>query len=274
MEAQGVCRALGTLFLSLTFWVGPAQAIDTEEDCAWKPLFNGKDLSGWIPKLRGFAAGENPHDTFRVQDGLLTVAYDGYTAFDNQFGHLFYEKSWSRYRLRLDYRFIGEQVAGGPDWAWRNSGVMLHSPSPILMPEAQDFPVSIEVQLLGGRGDGSARSTANLCTPGSTVFLDGKFDDRHCIESGSATFDGDQWVHLEVLVLGDQRVVHTVNGEQVLEYSGLRAGGGAVSGNRPELTPDDSPLAEGYLSLQAESHPVQFRNIELLNLVACPRLAP
>ena len=235
----------------------------------WVSLFNGVDLDGWIPKIRQYPAGENFGETFRVEEGLLTVAFDAYETFDSRFGLLFYEQPFSHYRLRLEYRFIGEQVPGGPDWALRNSGVMLHSQAPETMPEAQDFPISIEVQFLGGLSDGNPRTTANLCTPGTNVVYGGEFTTAHCIGSSSATFDGEQWVAVEVLVLGSERIVHYVNGEQVIEYASMTIGGGSVSGHRPEMKPDGAPLGEGYIALQSESHPVQFRRIELLNLRGC-----
>ena len=220
-------------------------------------------------KIRGYEAGDNFANTFRVEDELLTVSYDGYEQFDDRFGHIFYKDPYSHYRLRLEYRFIGEQAPGGQGWAHRNSGVMLHSQSPESMPAAQDFPISLEAQFLGGLGDGSPRSTANLCTPGTHVYLDGRFTEKHCIGSSSPTFDGDQWVSIEVLVLGNEKIVHYVNGEAVIEYTDFTYGGGVVNGHRPEEKPDGESLGEGYISLQSESHPIQFRNITLLNLTGC-----
>lgn len=242
----------------------------TREAEDWIPLFNGVDLNGWIPKIRYHALGDNFGDTFRVVDGLLTVSYDEYDgSFDGRFGHLFYNRPFSHYRLRFEYRFIGEQMKGGPDWATRNSGAMLHSQRPETMQEAQDFPISIEFQLLGGLGDGKSRPTGNLCTPGTNVVYRGEFTTGHCFDSRSPTFDGDQWVTAEVLVLGDRRFVHRINGEDVIEYENVTTGGGAVSGHLPELEPEGVPLGAGYIALQSESHPVQFRRVELLNLKGC-----
>lgn len=235
----------------------------------WLALFNGKDLTGWTAKIRGYPPGENFGNTFRVVDGLLTVAYDAYDKFDSRFGHLFYERPFSHYWLRVEYRFVGEQANEGPSWATRNSGVMLHSPPPETMPEMQDFPISIEVQFLGGLNDGNERSTANLCTPGTNVVYNGEFTTAHCIRSTSPTFHGDQWVTVDILVLGSERIVHYVNGQQVHEYTSTTMGGGNVSGHRRELLVDGQPLGEGYISLQSESHPVQFRRVELLNLKGC-----
>ncbi|XOV82756.1 MAG: DUF1080 domain-containing protein [bacterium] len=232
----------------------------------WQSLFNGVDLEGWQPKIRGHEFGLDPAATFRVHDGLLTVSYADYAEFADQFGHLFYAVPFSHYRLRLEYRFVGEQAPGAPAWAYRNSGVMVHSQDPRTMPAAQDFPISIEVQFLGGLDDGKPRPTANMCSPGTHVVYQSAFNDTHCIASSAPTFHDDQWVQVEVLVVRDERVRHFVNGVEVLSYGGLTTGGGVVSGHKPEMKPEGAALKSGYISLQSEGHPIQFRNIELLDL--------
>ncbi|MEM9079468.1 MAG: DUF1080 domain-containing protein [Verrucomicrobiota bacterium] len=218
----------------------------------WVSLFNGKDLSGWTPKFRGYELGENPKNTFRVEDGVLKVSYDEYEEWGAMFGHLFFEKEFSHYKLRVEYRFVGEQVAGGPKWAWRNNGVMIHGQTAESMKLGQDFPRSIEVQLLGAE-EGQERQTANVCTPETQVLIDGEVDKRHCIKSVSKSFAGDQWVSLELEVRGSEKIVHRVNGEVVFEYE------------YPQT--DEGELIEGgTISLQAESAPTEFRKIEILEL--------
>ncbi len=239
------------------------------DDEEWIALFNGHDLSDWTPKIRRHPVGENYLNTFRVDDGLFTVSYDGYDEFDEQFGHIFYKIPFSHYRLRVEYRFIGKPASGTPAWAYRNSGAMLHSQAPESMPPDQDFPISLELQFLGGLSDGNARPTGNMCSPGTHVEYQGRFDETHCINSRSPTFDGDQWVLAEALVLGDEKIVHYINGQAVIEYGNTTYGGGVVSGHRPEMKPDGEPLSEGYISLQSEGHPIQFRRVELLNLRGC-----
>jgi hypothetical protein len=234
----------------------------------WIQLFNGKNLDGWTPKIKGHDLGENFANTFRVEDGLLKVAYekDKYTKFKGQFGHLFYNEPFSNYIVRLEYRFVGEQAAGGPAWAIRNSGVMIHGESPATMEKNQDFPTSIEVQLLGGNGK-DPRSTANLCTPGTNVVMGGKLITQHCTNSTSKTYAGDQWVTAEIEVRGSKVIRHKIDGQVVLEY------------NEPQLDPADAHakafvvkrngellLDSGTISLQSESHPVEFRKVELLKL--------
>jgi hypothetical protein len=226
-------------------------------------LFNGKDLTGWTPKIRGYELGVNHGNTFRVHDGAIQVGYEAYEEFGAQFGHLFHETEWSSYVLRLEYRFLGEQVKGGAGWALRNSGIMVHGQSPASMRLDQDFPVSIEVQLLGGDGK-NPRTTGNLCTPGTNVVMKEKLEQRHCISSSSKTFHGEQWVTCEVEVRGGDVIRHRINGELVLEYQ------------EPQLDPRDGDakriiearggekrLSGGSISLQSESHPVEFRNIRI-----------
>lgn len=243
-----------------------AQSAADQKD--WVQLFNGRNLTGWTPKIRGYAAGENFANTFRVRDGNLGVSYDGYDEFKERFGHIFYKQPYSHYIVAVEYRFVGEQAKGGPGWALRNSGIMIHGQTPESMGKDQDFPISIEVQLLGGNGK-DPRTTANLCTPGTHVVMNGKLLTQHCTNSKSQTYHGEQWVRVEVEVHGDSVVAHRVNGETVLTYEMPQIGGGTVSGFDPKVKKDGMLLHEGTISLQSESHPVEFRKVELLNLKGC-----
>ncbi|MEQ8417139.1 MAG: DUF1080 domain-containing protein [Imperialibacter sp.] len=242
-----------------------AEQVAETQQPEWQQLFNGKDLDGWIPKISGHAVNDNFGNTFRVEDGLLTVAYDQYDSFQYQYGHLFYKDKFSKYIIATEYRFVGEQATGGEGWAERNSGIMVHGQDPATMTVEQDFPISIEVQLLGGLGSGK-RPTANLCTPGTHVFLGDSLFTDHCINSTSPTFDGEVWVRVETLVLGDSLIRHYVNGMNVLEYTRPQVGGGVVNRFDPAAKQDGMPLTEGWISLQSESHPIQFRKVELMNL--------
>ena len=244
----------------------------------WIQLFNGGDLSGWTAKIRGHELGDNYADTFRVVDGKLVVSYEDYTPEDSmsvtnpekpgfdKFGHLFYKDKFSHYVLRAEYRFVGEQIANGPNWALRNNGLMIHGQDPASMTKNQMFPAAIEVQLRGGWGPGAKpQSTMNLCTPGTNVVVDGKLFKPHVLESSAAIYEGDQWVTVEVEVLGSKIIRHRVEGKTVLEY------------NQPQLDPNDNkdfPMSElikdgallledGTISIQSESHPTEFRKIEL-----------
>jgi hypothetical protein len=252
-----------TMLLALwaTQSVAAEAAADREE---WIPLFNGKDLTGWKVKITGHELGDNYENTFRVEDGVLKVAYDGYERFDGKFGHLFYEQPFSHYVLRLEYRFVGRQVPGGPGWALRNSGIMIHGQSPESMRKDQDFPVSVEVQLLGGSGSGT-RPTGNVCTPGTHIVMGGKLVTRHCNSSRSKTYHGDQWVTIEIEVRGNKLIKHIIDGKTVLEYTQPQLDE-ADADARKLIQGGDKMLRGGSISLQAESHPVEFRKVELRKL--------
>jgi hypothetical protein len=234
----------------------------------WESMFNGKDLHNWKVKIRNHPVGDNYGNTFRVEEGKIVVRYDAYDEFRERFGHLFYEKPYSFYRIRLQYRFVGQQAKNGPEWAYRNSGIMVHGQPAESMGLNQDFPVSIEVQLLGGNGK-EKRPTCNLCTPGTNVEMDGKLFTPHCINSRSDTYHGDQWVSAEVLVLGDSLIRHFVNGKEVLHYEKPQVGGGNVDGQDVIYGKTGQLLSGGTISLQSESHPVEFRKIEILDLAGC-----
>src|SRR4029079_8757388 len=230
----------------------------------WVSLFNGKDLSGWTPKIKGYELGNNFGETFHVEDGVMKVSYDQYKQFDRKFGHIFYKDKFSHYRLRVEYRFTGDQCSGGEGWATRNSGVMLHCQPPETMAKDQDFPVSIEVQFLGGLGKG-ARTTGNLCTPGTHVVMNDKLIKQHCTNSKSKTYDGDQWVTAEVEVRGDKTIKHFINGEAVLSYEQPQYDVGDATA-RPLIKDGQKLIHEGYISLQSESHPIEFRKVEIMVL--------
>ncbi len=240
--------------------VGQEKAAESE----WISLFNGKDLTGWTVKITGHDIDDNFAQTFRVEDGMIKVRYDGYGAFDEQFGHLFFNESFSSYRLRLEYRFVGDQIPDGPGWAFRNSGIMLHGQTPESMAKDQKFPASIEVQLLGGRGTGE-RPTGNLCTPGTHVVMDGELFRPHCVNSESETYHGDQWVTAEVEVRGGA-ITHFINGKQVLSYSGSQLDEGDGDAKVLLAAGQEKMLTSGTISVQSESHPVDFRKIELMKL--------
>ncbi len=270
---------LALLLLSCgTATVGEDPPSPPEE--AWIPLFNGKDLDGWEIKMAGRPVGENFRNTWRVEDGMIRVSYADYDSFDNAYGHMYYKQPYSRYKLRFEYRFTGDQTPGGAAWNVRNSGVMLHSQSAESNELGQNFPVSVEMQLLGGLGNG-ARATGNVCTPGTAVMMGDTVNYNHCVNSTSKTYDGDGWIQAEAIVLGGEAMHFLIEGDTVLSFQQPQVGGDfSAAGMSPDGAGDGEGvisaaewkrrdgeiLREGYIALQAESHPIDFRNIELLDL--------
>ena len=248
-------RLLATVCILSTI-VSCTQQPEKEE---WVPLFNGTNLDGWVMKFSGSELNENYLNTFRVEDSILMVSYENYDAFNNRYGHLFFEKPFSRYKLKLQYRFVGEKLPDSPWWTENNSGIMIHSQAPETMPLIPDpmdekvdflehFPVSIECQLLG------EAVTANVCQIHTLIDVNGKKAGERNIYSTSPSYKPGKWVHLEIVVLADSIVHHIVEGDTVLTYTNLR------------LEKDGAPLTAGYISLQAESQPVEFKNIKILEL--------
>ena len=233
----------------------------------WIQLFNGKDMKDWTPKFKGYPMGENFNNTFQVTDGILQATYVEYDSFRNEFGHLFYKDKFSHYRIRAQYRMVGEHTPNGPGWAFANNGLMLHCQPVETMTLNQEFPVSIEFQLLGGNGK-DKRSTGNLCTPGCHVTMKGELFTPHCVNSNSKTYKYDQWVEAEGIVYGDSLIYHLIEGDTVMTYTDPVVGGG-LEGLDTLKFPEGMKMTEGYISIQAESHSTDFRKIELLDLCGC-----
>ena len=249
----------------------------------WEHLFDGKSLQGWDIKIAGYDPGVNHLNTFVVEDGMIRIKYDEYDEFNDLFGHMYYKTPYSHYKLKFEYRFTGEQLAGGATWNVRNSGIMLHSQSAESNELGQGFPVSIEMQLLGGLGEGE-RQTGNVCTPGTAVSMGDTINYTHCINSSSKTYHGDQWVEGEAIVRGGEEMIFLINGDTVLRFDAPQVGGGFISDQYNGLDWDQfgiikdksnwisrngEILQDGYIALQAESHPIDFKNIRLLNLKGC-----
>ncbi|OUW35331.1 MAG: hypothetical protein CBD39_00915 [Flavobacteriaceae bacterium TMED179] len=270
-------------FIIITFLLCSCKMENNETNKEeWILLFNGKDLSGWDIKIAYNNINENFKNTFQVKDSMIRIVYNQYQNFDDKYGHMYYKTPYSYYKLKFDYRFVGDQTPGGENWNIRNSGVMFHSQSAKSNAFEQHFPVSLEIQLLGGLGV-NERTTANLCTPGTAVYFKDKLDFTHCISSESKTYHGDHWVHVEAIILGNESIVHIVENDTVLkytrpeidknflskEYQGNDWDNFGVTNKEIWLDKAGKSIGEGYIALQAESHPVDFKNIELLNLCGC-----
>lgn len=229
----------------------------------WESIFDGETLNGWTPKIAGQETGEDAGSIFQAENGVLRVSYENYDTFAGEFGHLFYDEDLSDYRLKYEYRFLREQVSGGPAWAFQNSGVMVHTQDPYSMTKEQYFPVCIEAQLLGASAEQPDRTTANICTPGTHVTIDGEFTRTHCISSKTVAAMPEVWTEFEIEVRGDTRTVLYINGEEAFRIT---------DPVYDETDPDtqnlgaSGPVTSGHFALQAESHPVEFRNIELMRL--------
>lgn len=238
----------------------------TAHNDEWIKLFNGKDIDDWVVKIYHHETGDNFGNTFRVENGMVEVRYDQYDKFNDQFGHLFYKTPFSHFHLKFDYRFVGEWRKDAPSYTNMNSGMMFHSQDPHSILKEQNWPISIEMQLLGSLGDGKPRPTGNMCSPGTDIVYNGKKFDEHCLNSTSKTYEKNVWVHAELIVLGDSLVTHIIDGDTVLQYSKPSIGGGVVTGYDSAIFQPGKPLTSGFIALQSEGQPIDFKNIELKKL--------
>lgn len=243
----------------------PSHAVKEE----WIDLFNGKDIDDWFVKIQHHETGDNFGNTFRVEDGMIKIRYDQYPSFNDQFGHLYFKQPFSYYHLKFEYRFTGEWRKDAPEYTILNSGIMYHSQDPRTMPKEQDWPISIEMQLLAGLPDGQPRPTGNMCSPGTHIVYQGKLDTRHCINAASKTYMPGQWIKAELIVLGDSLITHIIEGDTVLQYSKPQIGGPVVNRYDPAQKQDGKLLTSGFIALQSEGQPIDFRHIRLLNLEGC-----
>jgi hypothetical protein len=265
-------KKLCSLFIIMVLFFACSKTIKESTQAKeeeWILLFNGRDLHDWIIKTNHYKLGVDPGNTFQVKDSMIRVSYTGYGDFNERFAHLYYPKSFSHYHLVIEYRFTGKFEETAPGYARGNSGVMLHAQDPKTILQEQPWPIAIEFQFLGGLGDGHLRPTGNMCSPGTEVIYKGKIAPVHCMESTSKTYDGEQWVKAEAIVLGDSLIKHIINGDTVLQYSKPQMGDPYPTAFDSRIWQPGKPITEGYIALQSEGNPVDFRVVKLLNLKGC-----
>lgn len=254
------------LWIGLLACVALSASAPAPGDGEWTSLFNGKNLKNWIVKIHHHPVGKNFGNTFRVKDGMIQVRYDQYGDFNEQYGHLYYKTPFSHYHLQMEYRFVDPWEKTAPSYTILNSGVMFHSQDPRTMPVEQDWPISVEMQFLAGLGDGQPRPTGNMCSPGTNIVYQGKFNTQHCINSSSKTYEKEEWVKAELIVYGDSLIQHIINGDTVLQYSKPSIGGGVANRYDPAQKIDGKALTSGHIALQSEGQPIDFRNIRIRKL--------
>ena len=250
-----------TLLLAFACQAPSSQEHETPKP-QWKTLFNGADLDGWIVKIHGYELGDNYANTFRVEDSLLTVNYTDYENYGEKYGALIYEEPFESYRLKVEYRFVGDTAIGAPSWGYRDNGIQYHGQSPQSIGKDQPFPVCLEFNLHGGDGE-NERPNGQICTIGTKVKIGGALNESFCtMPEVKRTFHGDQWVTAEIDIQGDS-ISHWVNGEKILSFSHPQYDPEQEYGKT--LIQGESPaINSGYISLQSNSAPIQFRKIELL----------
>ncbi|MFT4734662.1 MAG: hypothetical protein ACI9DJ_000951 [Algoriphagus sp.] len=231
-----------------------------DDPMKWVSLFNGENLEGWQIKIAGHELDVNIHETFRVEEGMLKIRYDKYDNYGTQYGAIYTDKAYSNYRLRMEYRFTGDTAVGSPGWGYRDSGVQYHCQDPKTIEVDQSFPFSLEYNLHGG-DENNERPTGQICANGTLITLDGEVV-KGCQQPNPAVvIKGDDWAILEIDVQG-AKIKQFINGVEVLSFS------------NPRLDPEhavaktfikqNEMLTNGFISLQSNSHPIDFRKIEIM----------
>ncbi|CAN5251892.1 DUF1080 domain-containing protein [soil metagenome] len=235
---------------------------EKKDSSKWISLFNGKDIANWTTKIAGYKLGENFGNTFRVENGILSTRYDQYDSFRNRFGALYYNKKFTNYRLKIEYRFVGNTAPGAPSWGFRDGGIQYHCQSPASLDINQSFPVCLEYNLLGGNGK-DERPSGEICASGMTVEINGKKNDHYCTPPEvKRTMSGDQWVTAEIEVR-DGKVTHYINGELVIQFENPKYDS-ANPIAKQFIIAGDATVKDGYISLQSNSHPMDFRKVEIM----------
>ncbi len=233
------------------------------ENNNWVAVFNGKDLSGFTMKIKGYPLGENFGNTFRVEDRILKIRYDGYgDDLNGRFGTLYIDRPLANYRLRVTYRFVGETAPGAPDWGYRDSGIQFHGQPPATQKIDQPFPMCLEYNFHGGNGSDD-RPTGAACGYGISFEVDGTPNTENCVPAKTpVTLHGDEWVVAE-LDVNQGIITHFVNGQEIMRYTNPKYKGSHETA-KEFIFGGETSVKEGYVSFQANSHPMDIKRIELL----------
>lgn len=273
-------------YLVLTALLGASPALAGPSDSAWVSMFNKYDTSlatNWDFKITTRAMNVDPLNTFRWavvgSDTVLEVNVSGYTNFNGMFGHIGYKiRPFNYFVVRVEHQFYGSQAPGNPgSWAVQNNGIMHHSQSVASMSLNQNFPVSMEAQLLGpGNTGADNNSSMNLCTPGTsyyTVATGGTRNDTHCntaVTKDRAQALAPNWAWAKVEAYSDSLIRYYFKDSLVLTYYRPVQYNGDNQVSNPSINiTTGTPIKGGYILLQSESHGTRFRRVEVLNLEGC-----
>jgi hypothetical protein len=216
--------ALGGLALALLM-AAPLAAAGPKD--GFRPIFNGKDLSGWVNV-------NCAPETWTVRDGVLHC-----TGLPT--GALRTVRQYENFVLELEWRHLS---VGG------NSGVFLWG-SPIAAPGVP-FLRGIEVQVLdhgyAASGKNEWYTTHGDVFPihGATMKPFGRHQGMRSFPSAEHSKGSPEWNHYRITA---------TNGVLRLAVNGVEVSGGAECNYR-----------KGYLALESEGAPVEYRNVRLLEL--------
>ncbi|MBI2498122.1 MAG: DUF1080 domain-containing protein [Opitutae bacterium] len=205
------------------------------------PLFNGHDLTGWVPVAKG---GPPPADTWQAADGVIRCA-------GKPNGYLRTAARYRDYRLTVEWRWTGPapvDAQGKP--RNRNSGVLLH-----VQPPDAVWPMALEAQLMEtNAGDFyviGGVETAEHTKLGAQAVAAAGTDEKALAAARnnrripkahpSAEKPAGEWNTYDIVCTGDSVTVR-VNGVEQNRATGVSVG-------------------EGHICLQSEGAAIEFRNI-------------
>jgi hypothetical protein len=201
-----------------------ASHLATFAEDGFRPLFNGRDLTGWVNV-------NCAPETWSVKDGMVLC-----TGFPT--GALRTEKQYENFIFEAEWRHM---KSGG------NAGIFIWS-SPIAA-TGQPFLRAIEVQVLDhGYGNTDNYTTHGDVFPihGSTMKPFGRHRGMRSFPSENRSKPSPEWNHYRV---------ECRDGVLRLQVNGKEVSGG-----------EDCVWRKGYLALESEGAPVEWRNLRIKEL--------
>jgi hypothetical protein len=263
---------------------GCKTAQKAQTSTGWKPLMNGKDLSGWDTYLGpvydslegkevGAAIGINidPRKTFSVvnEDNKPALRISG-----EHFGGISTQNEFTNYHLRLEFKW-GKLKWAPRKNAKRDSGLLYHAVGSHgagygFWMRSQEFQIQE-----GDCGDYWSIAQSIVDVPATEVkagefrydpagqlqtFGEGKAGGKRCFKYPDAEKPSGEWNVLEVYCFGDISV-HVVNGRTVMTLFHSR---------QPGDDGNDQPLTKGKIQLQSEGAEVFYRDIQIKSISRLP----
>ena len=241
---------------------------------AWKPLFNGKNLSGWSVHYASKTAdgAPPPASLFEVKNGEIHTYPTQTPGSEQPNAYLLSDADMHDYVLSLEYKWGEKKYVPRLDHV-RDAGLLYH----VHRERAGDWPASAEAQIQeGDTGDSWAVSTqvSSFVDPNTGLYAppenggmpvtmggDGKFlRTRH-----SRVNEYPGWNTVVVIVRGD-RATHIVNGIVNMRVSDLKSWNADTS--------SWVKLDHGHVALQAEAAEISYRNIKVRPLTTDDDMPP
>jgi hypothetical protein len=196
-----------------------------------KPLFNGKDLTGWYTFIKSRGKNNDSARVFSVKDGLLFIT-------GQEFGYLVTEKKYTDFRLVVEFKW-GEKKYPPRENRVRDNGILYY-----VVDSDKVWPRSIECQIQEGDcGDFWLIDSVTVVMDGARTQA--TKNTRIAKKKDNEKPTG-EWNKLEI-VAQNGKCTHIMNGEVVNEGT-------------------DASLRSGRILIQSEGAEIYYRKIEITEL--------